>query len=175
MLGGPTGQKERGGRAVSSSQRMSADCRAVALEGCVYVCVCVLWGGTGTVDCVKPMNKSVVFNSIWITAGGGEGGWISVFPQWNEWEAAALQLHYLTDNSHSTDGRVWLKKVSALVKEHAAHRSCHRLWQVVWSLLHHSALCLSSTECSTLCVDFTGVCRSVFTFDRCLDVHRRYP
>lgn len=35
-------------------------------DGCVYVCVGGCWGGgrVETVDCVKPMNKSVVSNSI---------------------------------------------------------------------------------------------------------------
>lgn len=88
------------------------------------VCVC---GGGWTVDCVKPMNKSVVSNSIWITAGGGGGGC-------NERGAGALQLHYLTDNSPSTDGRVWLKKVSALVKKTPPTGPDRPLWQVVWSL-----------------------------------------
>lgn len=73
--------------------------------------------GVEIVDCVKPMNKSVVSNSIWITAGGGGRGGEEVFSVCNERGAGALQLHYLADNSHSTDGSVWLKKVSALVKQ----------------------------------------------------------
>lgn len=114
-----------------ASKRMTAECRMGCSGGkgrsggFGWVCLCL---------CVKPMNKSVVSNSIWITAGGG--GW--------------LQLHYLTDKRHSTDGRVELKKVSALVKGHAAHRCCQSGWQVAWSPAD-SQPCAFLPESVTLC------------------------
>lgn len=110
-------------------------------------CVCV-WEG-GIVDCVKPMNKSVVSNSIWIRGGGG-----------------ALQLHYWTDNGRSTDGRVKLKKVGALVKNHAAHEP-HQAGSDRWSDLRDTAAShrLSSTEhaqTARVCLSQTPWCPAAF-------------